>query len=506
MAEGKIYALREKVIDRMLHTERGASIKELFDACNEALADAGFREVQSENTILADLTNIDNRYSEYAKIKGEVLVESYRDPEDRRRMLYRYTNPDFSIYNVNLNQDVIDELQKAIDLLSRFQYLPVASWVSEMDIRLRNVVFNNSPKNAVIEFDQDPKYKGNRFVSALSDAIMGHQTVEIDYAPFGQKPQVLSLWPYYLKQYHHLWYLMATNAATNQLEYIQLNYIKDIRDSAVKYKPCSIDIKKYLSERIGVTNPDAAGKPIKMRFWASENVWPELLQVPLHHTQTVLGEADGGYIFAMETCLNQELMRALMQFGSELVVLEPLDMRLEVAQAYALSLNRYGFNVDFNAVNNVVPENKEIMDSRSQRISYIDRATGNKVPTLTVTVSPENFDAIRSGEITELHRDVRPINIEQYLQLDENGFELEDENGNAIPIHYEAILLQDGYDKNSRALMISVKDVSTVVLTDDNDKIITYRYLEQDWFAEQVIYTLGPILRDKVKPVKYSGK
>ena len=102
MAEGKIYALREKVIDRMLHTERGASIKELFDACNEALTDAGFREVQSENTILADLTNIDNRYSEYAKIKGEVLVESYRDPEDRRRMLYRYSNPDFSIYNVNL--------------------------------------------------------------------------------------------------------------------------------------------------------------------------------------------------------------------------------------------------------------------------------------------------------------------------------------------------------------------------------------------------------------------
>ena len=505
MSLGKAYSIREKVIDRMLHTERGASLKELFDACNDALYDAGWPEVKSLNTITADITNISNRYNDYARHRGEDLIETYKDPDDARRVLYRYSNPDFSIYNVNLNDDVIQELQKAINLLSGFKYLPVASWVSEMDMRLRNVVFNNSRSNAVIEFDQDPKYAGNRLISPLYDAIMARQTIEIDFSVYGQKPQVMTLWPYYLKQYQHMWFLMATHTDTGQLDSIPLGHIKDIRNSDVPYKKCRVDLSKYFAERVGITSLPEHQEHLKVRFWASDRIWQELTQVPIHRSQILLGEASGGYIFEIEVCYNHELVRSLMQYGCDLVVLQPSDLRLAVAQAIGGHLNQYGFDVDLNALNIVVPNNTEIMDYCTQHINYVDRATGREVPTLLVTVQPDEFDRIRSGEQTELIREVRPMNIDQHLQLDENGFELEDENLNAIPVHYDAILLQDGYDKNCRALMISVQSARAVMLVDDNDELITYRYDEKDWIAEQVVYTLGPILKNKVKRVRFRG-
>ena len=505
MSLGKAYSIREKVIDKMLHTERGASLKELFDACNDALIDAGWPEVRSLNTITADITNISNRYNDYALHRGEDLIETYKDPIDSRRVLYRYSNPDFSIYNVNLNDDVIQELQKAIDLLSRFQYLPVASWVSEMDIRLRNVVFNKSKDSAVIEFDQDPKYSGNRFIAPLYDAIVAKQTIEIDFSAYGQKPQAFSFWPYYLKQYHHTWFLIGSYADKGDMGYINLHCVKAIRNSSVPYKKCSFDLQRYINERIGVTHMEGHEKPAKVRFWTSQGVGIELLQTPLHKSQVVLGEADDGYIFEIQVCYNWELLCSLMQYGNNLVVLEPSDIRYRVAHAIGQSLNEYGFQVDPLALEMVVPENREILDSRSQRIKYYDQVAKREVPTLTVTVFPDEFDRIRSGAQTELCREVRPINVAQYLQLDADGFELEDEDCNAIPVQYQAILLQDGYDKNSRALMISVDSISTRMLVDEEGELITYRYNEQDWIAEEVVYTLGKVLKNKVKRIKFEG-
>ena len=102
-------------------------------------------------------------------------------------------------------------------------------------------------------------------------------------------------------------------------------------------------------------------EPVKVRFWTSQGVGVELMQTPLHKSQVILGEADNGFIFEIEVCYNWELLCSLMQYGSNLVVLEPYDIRYQVANAIGQSLNEYGFQVDPLALEMVVPENREIM-------------------------------------------------------------------------------------------------------------------------------------------------
>ena len=63
---------------------------------------------------------------------------------------------------------------------------------------------------------------------------------------------------------------------------------------------------------------------------------------------------------------------------------------------------------------------------------------------LTLNIKQKYFDAILAGRKVQEFREVRPTNIKMLLQLDEEGFEVEDEDGNAQPIKYDAIKFLTG--------------------------------------------------------------
>ena len=67
--------------------------------------------------------------------------------------------------------------------------------------------------------------------------------------------------------------------------------------------------------------------------------------------------------------------------------------------------------------------------------------------TLNLIIKQVYFDQIINGTKTQEFREVKPTTIKKLLQLDEDGYELEDEKGNAIPIHYDAIQFYVGYNK-----------------------------------------------------------
>ena len=63
---------------------------------------------------------------------------------------------------------------------------------------------------------------------------------------------------------------------------------------------------------------------------------------------------------------------------------------------------------------------------------------------LKLIIKQKYFDAILAGRKVQEFREVRPTTIKKLLQLDKDGYEVEDENGNAQPIHYDAIQFHVG--------------------------------------------------------------
>ena len=130
---------------------------------------------------------------------------------------------------------------------------------------------------------------------------------------------------------------------------------------------------------------------------------------------------------------------------------------------------------------------------------------------LNLIIKQKYFDAILTGRKVQEFREVRPSTVKKYIELDEDGFEKEDENGNAVPVQYDAIRFYVGYNKDRDSALVEVVGAHTEVFVDENDQPITYEYGKDSegnpliWFAEQVVYDLGKILehniRDKSKKV-----
>ena len=115
------------------------------------------------------------------------------------------------------------------------------------------------------------------------------------------------------------------------------------------------------------------------------------------------------------------------------------------------------------------------------------------------------FDEIIKGTKKQEFREVNPTTIKKLLQLDEEGFEIEDADGNAQPIKYDAIQFYVGYNKDRDSALVEVLGAHCEIFVDENNEPITYEHgRDKDgnplvWVAEQVVFDLGKILSHNIR-------
>jgi hypothetical protein len=115
---------------------------------------------------------------------------------------------------------------------------------------------------------------------------------------------------------------------------------------------------------------------------------------------------------------------------------------------------------------------------------------------LNLTTKQKYIEAIKDGRKVQEFREIRPNNIKKYLQLDEEGFEIEDENANALPIKYDQILFTS--KETGDTALVEVTDSRCEIMVDDKGQPIEYEYGGQLWVVERVVYDLGKIIEHTV--------
>lgn len=118
---------------------------------------------------------------------------------------------------------------------------------------------------------------------------------------------------------------------------------------------------------------------------------------------------------------------------------------------------------------------------------------------LTLIIKQKYFDAIIKGEKKQEFREVRPSSYKRLLEVDSEGECVVDNNNCAITKHYDAIRFFVGYNKDRDSALVEVKGSEMVLMTDEEDNIITYIHDGSEWAAAQVIYDLGKIIEVKQK-------
>jgi hypothetical protein len=400
------------------------------------------------------------------------------------------------VFNIGLTESDSKLLKNVVGLLSQFQGLPTKGWLAETDLRIRSSVMNNG-RSAVVGFDTNPDYVGNKNLLPLFEAITQRQTLEIVYWDWFKKGKTtMKVWPYYLKQSGHLWYLMAGNVRNDKLECLGLDRIETIKPIERKFHDSKVDLQKYFDERIGATSSEENKEVRTVRFWASINVYPYLLQSPMHKSQRFIDFTyDNGALFEMDVCNTLEMIQALQRFGSDLIVIEPDDLRVTLAKDAARTLKNYGYpGIDIEGVSNVIPEPEDALSFKDPTNENNNDKEYMNMKVLNLIIKQSWFDQILSGEKTQEFREIKPTTYKKYIELNEEGFDKEDENGNSIPIKYDAIRFFVGYNPDRDSALVEVRGAHTEIFVDDNGEWIWYKADGKDWVAQQVVYDLGKVL------------
>mgnify|MGYP002624809597 CR=1 FL=1 len=337
MPDNRKALIRYKVLDKCFRDKyKKYYIEDLMDEVNEQLKYVGLMSV-SKKQIYDDI-----RYMESSE-GWEAPIERY---QDGKRKYLRY-NRDFSIMETPITEMEMEQLQTLITSLSRFQGLPLYDWVEGLLSNLRERLGTKDvEKRNYIGFEQNRELKGLRFLSDLINCVMNHQSIIIDYHPFGKEVLQWTIHPYYLKQYNNRWFLFGYNPEFGDLSIVPLDRIELISNSEQPFKENSIyNFGTYFNNIIGISKEKGrCVEHIRLRF--TSNRFPYVVSKPIHHSQKIENEKER--IITLNVIPNKELVSELIWFRDDVEVLSPDSLREEIKGEIANMYKKYfGVKNDF---------------------------------------------------------------------------------------------------------------------------------------------------------------
>lgn len=332
MATNKNAQLRYQILDRCFSNfQKRYEIDDLLNEVNDQLFDL-IGTMVSIRQIREDIKYMRDRVSWNAPI----VAYQY----DGKKCYYRYSDPNFSIYNNDLSVDEIKKLQSAIDMLSRYRGIATNLWLEEVISNLEYRFGLKSNAEHIISFEQNEQLKGIEHLADIIDATVNHQTLDITYLTFRDKEILMTIHPYYVKQYNGRWFLYGLNEELNRISNLALDRLKDYKKSEKPFRKNECyDFSTYFDDVVGATipNDDVKTVTIGLRFTSSR--FPYVITKPIHKSQKVVDEEDK--IIEIQVRPTRELDQQLFSYIPDVEVLYPEWYRQQIKEKIEENLKKY---------------------------------------------------------------------------------------------------------------------------------------------------------------------
>ena len=333
MPTNKNALLRYQILDRCFSNRyRKYTIEDLVDAVNEALYDMYGSEV-SMRQIRDDIKYMRDRVSYNAPIEAV--------PFDGKRCYYRYSDPNYTIFNTELTTEEVTKLCSTINMLGRYRG-GANRWLEEVisNLELRFGIKTN--REHIVAFEQNDQLRGLEFLSELIDSAINHQPLNLLYRTYNGKETNVVIHPYHVKQYNNRWFLFGLEQTPNgdRITNRALDRIVKFSISNVPFVPnTSIDFSTRFDDVVGVTIPDddVQKETVVLKF--EPDRFPYVVSKPIHHSQKVLNEDE--CILQIEVRPNKELESVIFSYFPHVEVLEPATLREQFKEKISNNLKKY---------------------------------------------------------------------------------------------------------------------------------------------------------------------
>jgi predicted DNA-binding transcriptional regulator YafY len=370
MPSNKNAVIRYMYLDQMLSDRYNKyTCEDLLKKVNERLELAGYP------TIGGDKGDYD-RYIKSGKRVIQLDLQALQDSpfnmeiDSSERLygspVYRYADQTQSLFSKPLSDDEKRLLQEVLNTLGQFSGLDSFEWLNDLQEKLNDKrAFGRGEfdremdtQRKIISFSSNDYLAGKDYLGTLFALISNKKVVDVEYEPFGETIRTIRLYPYLLKQYNDRWYLIGTPLATDKFPYrkdfyvnLPLDRMKGVTAvEGVEY----IDCEEYFEERyediIGITwlkeedlkeiilavKDSYIGYVDTKPIHGSQVKFPSEKQDELHKTY----DAFEGYTFyGLTVRPNQEFYSKILSFGTNVLLLSPIDIRSSILQELSLTVN-----------------------------------------------------------------------------------------------------------------------------------------------------------------------
>jgi len=321
MATNKNAFIRYRILDNCFsNTGKRYQIKDLIQECDKVLS-----EIDPESN------GISRRqlYDDIAFLESPegCSIELIKE-RDGRNVYYRYSDPNFSIFNNPLNKMEMEQLQAAIEVIGNFVGMPQFDWVQEILRKLRHGKEPDKDQDEKISFDRNQYLKGIEHIGRLYNAIQNNQVLKVSYHPYNAaSPTQVIIHPYYLKQYNNRWFLFGFNPDKGKSDWnLALDRILSIKESPEEFHfNQEIDWKEYFEDIIGVTKPENGTlEDIELQFFGLTGKYVE--SKPIHGSQKSKWIDPNVLEVKLQLIPNFEFERLLLSFGEGVQVIKPEEL------------------------------------------------------------------------------------------------------------------------------------------------------------------------------------
>lgn len=330
MSSNKNALIRYKTLDKCLKNKyRKYTLEDLIDECSEALFEfEGKESFVSKRTVQLDLQNMRSE-----KFGYEAPIEVFE------RKYYRYSDPEYSIHNISVNESDLKAMNNAVQILKQFKDFSMFKEMNGVIQKLEDSIHSTNQKS-IIHLDKNEQLKGLEHIDILYDAILNKKVLNIAYKSFKAKESdSLIVHPQLLKEFNNRWFLIcfnkqyAYNLALDRMENIKI-------EEKIEYIDRNLDGDEYFKDIVGVTvSPTMA--PRNVVFFVDYHNAPYVKTKPLHTSQEIVSESNEGTIFKICVQLNFELERLLLGFGESLIVHRPRKLRLKLEEKFRAGSKNY---------------------------------------------------------------------------------------------------------------------------------------------------------------------
>lgn len=251
----------------------------------------------------------------------------------RKNRGYYYSNPNYSINSIALNDNDIISIKEALELIQnigggnrvneRFNHA-----IQKILVTYKEEFPDSDTKRKIILTDYVEGAKGYENFNVLFKACKNQHPVSFSHYSYNNREfKVIIVHPVLLKEFENRWYLVGYSESHNSIRTFGLDRIYE--PLLLKRKYIDSDEKKvdsYCNDIYGVYPIENQPKQI-ITFLTSIKITNYFEAYPIHVSQKPEKNESGSSFFTIDVVPSMELIRLFRSYGKNLEVINPQWLR-----------------------------------------------------------------------------------------------------------------------------------------------------------------------------------